>query len=148
MEGISQTASNIAPVPTTAFEAFVINALQALSKQITDSTNDLAESIAHVANVTVTKEEFNERIEPIEKRLDTIESQMATKQDLKKEIGATEYRIKAYIDDKVVTQNIIPIIQKEDKKINKVVDSLTEKSVFSSTDADYLKKQGPFPQLV
>lgn len=153
MEGVFQNEVLTAPKPTTDFEEYVIKytqrttAFEAYMIQfaertsttltgITESISDLSESIAYVANVTVTKEEFEERLKDV-----------ATKEDLKREIGAAEHRIKSYIDDKVVAQNVMPVIQKEDKKVNSVIDSLEENSVFSSTEAEFLKQQGPFPHL-
>lgn len=143
MEGNFDSATLVAPKPNTPFEAYVIKSLQGLNEfavRTTASIDDLIESVVHISNTVVTKEEFEERLE-------SVETKMVTKEDLKKEFGAVEHRIKSYIDDKVVTENVIPVIQKEDKKVNDVIDSLEENSVFSSTEAEYLKKQGPFPQL-
>lgn len=141
MEGISDSTTRIAPPATNAFEKFVIDSFSDLKQAVAntdvlirESVNDLAESIAYVANVTVTKEEFTEGLKQV-------------KIELRQDIASAEHRIKSYIDDKVVAQNLIPVIQKEDKKINSIIDSLEENSVFSSTEAEYLKQQGPFPQL-
>lgn len=152
MEGISQSRVLTAPTPTTPFESFVIESLQRSSRfevAMVESINDLSESIAYVANVTVTKEEFESRIGSIEGIMATKEDLkgFATKDDLKREIGAAEHRIKSYIDDKVVTQNVMPTIQAEDKKINCVIDSLEEVDVLSRSKVEYLKQQGPFPHL-
>lgn len=147
-EILKSTAHN-APEPATPFEAYAIeqfkqiaSAFTDLKQQITESVNDLAESIQFVANQAVTKDEFEERM-----------STMATKDDLKEglkkcatkeDLAATEHRIKAYIDDKVVTQNIVPLIKAEDKKVNAVIDGLEEERVFTNAQVHAIKNQGPF----
>ena len=102
------------------------------------SIGDLAESIAFVASVAVTKEEFREEL---------AEGIDSVKKELRQEIGASEHRIKSYIDDKVVAQNVMPVIQKEDKKMNAVIDSLEDAAVFSGSEALRLKQLGAFPHL-
>jgi hypothetical protein len=164
MEGFSQSTVLNAPKPTSPFEAYMIQ----FATQTTRSIEDLAESIAFVANVTVTKEEFEERMAGVATKDDLAKcatkddlAQCATKDDLKTfatkedlknlatklDLGAVEHRIKSYIDDKVVAQNVMPIIQNQDKKLNLVIDTLKKNSTISAAESDYLKKQGSFPHL-
>ncbi len=119
-----------------------IDGIHGLIKGINESIGDLSDSIAHVANVTVTKEEF---ADGLMKGLASVKQEI--RYELHQVVGAAEYRIKAYIDEKVVTRNIIPMIQKEDMKVNAVVVSLVEASVFSAPEALHLKQQGHFPHL-
>lgn len=116
----------------------------AFAQRTDRSIEDLAESIAFVANVTVTKEEFEERLGSVEKRIGLVEKSMATKTDL----AAAEHRIKSYIDDKVVAGHVMPKLRAEDHKVNQVIDSLEAASVYSTAEAEYLKQQGPFPRAV
>ena len=147
---------------TTAFEAFVTTSLTNLNEfalQTTESIKDLSESIAYVANITVTKEELAEQLKAFATKdelaeqlknfvtKDALAEQLKnfpTKEDLRLGLAGVEYRFKSWVDDKVITLGVKPMILAEDKKIDEVVDSLEEEAVFSSTQSARLKNLGPF----
>lgn len=112
-----------------------IHELTRMARENSHSINDLSESVAFLADQMVTKTELEEAFK-------TQLKNVATRED----VSRAEYRIKSYIDDKIITEQLMPMMRAEDIKINATIDTLHEESLITDNQKHTLKIMGPFPQ--
>ncbi len=103
----------------------------------------------------VTRREFHEELgkcvtKEDAKQFVTKEDLLATKQELRGEIGKLRSNIIDHIDRKVadVKGDVVLLTRKEDTKVLAVVGKLEQKSVFTAEDAKEIQKMEPFPKLM
>jgi predicted nucleic acid-binding Zn-ribbon protein len=106
-----------------------MGSMQIAIKELQHSVGDLSESIQFLADRMVTKEELTK-----------ILKNHPTKTDL----AQTEYRIKSYIDEKIVNERLIPMMRKADEKTNSLIDTLEENKVIDRKNSQKIKSYGPF----
>lgn len=85
-------------------------------------------------------------IDDLSESIQFVTDRMVTKEDL----AETDHRFKAYVDNAVIAnrESMIPLVRKEDKKVDAVITTLEDKTIFDSRQAKELKMQGPFARAV
>lgn len=176
MEGILDQTAIEAPQPTTPFEAYVIKQLgrldpmQAQLDQIgpmqvqlaqlgpmQKQLNSMQESIGglqvsvdgihqSIGKINHSIDGIHHSIDDLSESIQFVTDRMVTKEDL----AETDHRFKAYVDNAVIAnrESMIPLVRKEDKKVDAVITTLEDKTIFDSRQAKELKMQGPFARAV